>query len=99
MLYQTIYSPLLNYIMVVLGTIISLVLILKLLKNNDNKFGFAILTIVPGQGINGLGEMSNIIIDPVKFAVEIGAGLLFVLQHPWFKFFMDYCGIVGLVVL
>jgi Cytochrome C oxidase subunit II, transmembrane domain len=99
MLYQTFYSTLLNYIIVVIGTIFGLVLILKLLKNNDNKFGFAILTIVPGQGITGLGEMSNIIIDPVKFAVEIGVVLLFILQHPWFKFFMDYCGIVGLIVL
>jgi hypothetical protein len=85
--------------MIVFGTIIGLVLILKLLKNNDNKFGFAILSIVPGQGIDGIGEVSNITIDPVKFAVEIGVGLLYILQHPWFKFFMDYCGIIGLVVL
>ena len=99
MLYQTFYSPLLNYIMIVFGALIGLVLILKLLKNNDNKFGFAILSLVPGQGIDGIGEVSNITIDPVKFAVEIGVGLLYILQHPWFKFFMDYCGIIGLVVL
>jgi hypothetical protein len=99
MVSHTFYNPILNYIIIVLGAIIGLVLILKLLKSNDNKFGFAFLTIVPGRGIEGVGDMPDIIVDPVKIAVEIGEGLLFILNHAWFKFFMDYCGIVGLVVL
>jgi Cytochrome C oxidase subunit II, transmembrane domain len=99
MLSQTFYNPILNYIIIVFGAIFGLVLILKLLKSNDNKFGFAFLTIVPGRGIDGIGDMPDVIVDPVKIALEIGEGLLFILNHAWFKFFMDYCGIVGLVVL
>jgi cytochrome c oxidase subunit 2 len=99
MLSQTFYNPILNYIIIVFGAIFGLVLILKLLKSNDNKFGFAFITIVPGRGIYGIGDMPDNIVDPAKIAVEIGEGLLFILNHAWFKFFMDYCGIVGLVVL
>jgi cytochrome c oxidase subunit 2 len=99
MLSQTFYNPILNYIIIVFGAIFGLVLILKLLKSNDNKFGFAFITIVPGRGIDGIGDMPDNIVDPAKIAVGIGEGLLFILNHAWFKFFMDYCGIVGLVVL